>query len=258
MPRWKVVAIAGHSSHNHRSTRLGDGRDGRQTRRRRLRKLLRHGNLPCDSQLLPAAVKGEGLEEFEPPACSEAIDFDVLVGADGGKSSVRSDLGVAVETHDTYSWRVQEEEEERYGRQPSEQQLNVRVATISRGGVRQVSILLNFKAMDEELTDTSSGGNDINPQCPRLKLGSDGEPLDPWAIGFHPIAGTGPGSTMKTDGVYAVFKRFYYGTCQLQVLFLHEQVRHASQSFRGSSQLFVLFAASQAHCACSAFWAMAG
>ena len=92
--------------------------------------------------------------------------------------------------------------------------------SVHRNGVRQVSVLINFKPVvgREEVRASEH-------RCPKEKM-YNGKLLDPWAIGFHPIVGTGtPDQTTTTDGVYAVFKRFYYDSCQMQILFLHQQAR---------------------------------
>ena len=166
-----------------------------------LRKLLLSQPVPCSADDL-ASSTSRGLR-------LNYSGFDVVVGADGGKSLVRRNLGIGISKHSSYSWKVDMDSSPR------------QTGTITKSGIRQVSILMNFKPTDHH---SESNG------CPVLRQTETGIPLDPWGIGFHPKVGTnavplnGPISQRKVDGVYAVFKRFYYSTCQLQVLFLHEQV----------------------------------
>lgn len=184
-------------------------------------------------------VECSAIPSLESKNCSaatsilELLTFDVLVGADGGKSKVRDAAGVRIHKHENYTWHVKLN----MGGQDKQE------AVLNSGPIRQVSILMNFKVADAKNGDGSlkfDGGDARYPtnQCPKMKLSSNNQPLDPWAIGFHPIAGTSatdPFTIFKkkvltssneesTDGVYAVFKRFYYQTCQLQLLFLHRQV----------------------------------
>ena len=206
--------------------------------RQQLRELLlAQPDRQCDDEAFTTLLPSERKEIL-------FLDFDTVVGADGGKSVVRQALGIPVRKYDTYSWNVSVENIPPSSKDDTGELTTPVRSSITKSGIRQVSILMNFKPRAAH--DTNSEEED---RCPKMRTDADGHTLDPWAIGFHPVAGTAPSSLPSTltpqttnlnnkhrhrrsptngeteiDGVYAVFKRFYYETCQLQLLFLHEQV----------------------------------
>lgn len=108
-------------------------------------------------------------------------EFDVIVGCDGTKSSVREAAGIAWIPQTEFQLVTADDVTENVGNTKSVPHLH------------QTALLLNFKTE--------------NGECPHLKKDKDGNILDP----RYP--------TFLIEGVNSVWKRFYLNHCQLQILF---------------------------------------
>ena len=111
------------------------------------------------------------------------LQADVIIGADGANSQVRSlSGGFPYRQHDSYTPDAVD----------GVSQKDIRAINAS-----QVTLLLEIAP-------------DGNGDCPAVKRMEDGSPVEPSYPGFF------------LGGVAAVFKRFYRGYCHMQVLFDHD------------------------------------
>ena len=117
--------------------------------------------------------------------------FKWLVGSDGMKSVVRKLFGI----------EYRKQSQIRYG-----------TNTVEMDEIYERSLIVNFKSngtqSKRQSEGQSEGQNQGESQCPRLELVND-KPIDPWSI------------TFVESEVDAVFKRFYFHHCQLQILLNH-------------------------------------
>lgn len=134
------------------------------------------------------------------PAAFLALDFDVLVGADGTQSRVRQ-----------------------FSRVPYRQQNSFLLGHhhVTLPDLHQTTLILNFAPTTPpaaaKTSSRAEGGvpAEPSPECPRVneRVGQD-------------FAG------LAIDGVTSVFKRFYQGHCHMQVLFSREEGLRIVQRYR--------------------------
>jgi 2-polyprenyl-6-methoxyphenol hydroxylase-like FAD-dependent oxidoreductase len=155
------------------------------------------------------------------------LPFDLLIAADGGNSAVRRQSGIPFEEREAFSaaWQrmgAEGREDEGGG---GWQQDGAAAGGPSRAlpttvipGLRQATLIMNFEPLpdpDPVVEGAGAAARTQQRRCPPLRTvgGGSGEPqpLDPFYPSFDPL--------LRAHGVTAVFKRFFGGYCQLQVLF---------------------------------------
>ncbi|KAL9648884.1 hypothetical protein ABK040_003814 [Willaertia magna] len=121
----------------------------------------------------------------------ERIAFDILIGADGLYSNVRSSLNIS--THDIHTFDLSQTI---FRDQYKNEKLIPKITVKPK--LNQVALIINFKK-----------GND--GECPDTAIDPDtGDFIDPWKPGF------------LLENVRSIFKRFYAGHCHMQILFDYE------------------------------------
>lgn len=120
------------------------------------------------------------------------IPFDILIGADGTRSTVGS----------------REEKKVVQAFQTDQMNVSSHIVTVrpssnyQRAGIYQTALIVNFKPVADNATRQYS--------CPEVEKLPTGMQIDPLSPTFH------------IRGVTSAWKRFYLGHCHLQVLFDHE------------------------------------
>jgi len=111
-------------------------------------------------------------------------EFDVLVAADGAKSAVARSVNILHEPLQSFNLSFT-------------RSTRKSMTTHHVKGLKQVSMIITFKA------------EEMSGKCPETRDDAQGQ--DPYYVGF------------LVEGVTAVFKRFYFGHCQMQFLFTREK-----------------------------------
>ena len=141
-------------------------------------------------------------------AGAECAPFDVLVAADGAKSQIREALGVAYAAQRRVSLALPASLEGALRGPPRALELRHGGSAVleARGGAVEVRMAEGM-AQATLIAQLRPDGSGL---CPAARVDARGEEADP----FDPA--------WSLPGVTAVFKRFYYGYCEMQALFTRE------------------------------------
>mmetsp|Transcript_3478 Transcript_3478/g.5201 ORF Transcript_3478/g.5201 Transcript_3478/m.5201 type:complete len:735 (-) Transcript_3478:6-2210(-) len=142
-------------------------------------------------------IDSDGAHSQEASGVIHFLQFDLLVGADGSKSRVAKSSGISKTRLQNFSVPVQTSE-------------GIKFQDITVPDLHQMSMVLDFKPKTD-------GG------CPATR--DDIRGTDPYHVGFI------------VDGLIAVFKRFYFGHCQMQFLFTYEAGKALVRKLAASDNL---------------------